>query len=78
MTTLRKFTVAVVAAATLGSAAYFTPVATANAGGYYGPGNGYYHYNPRPYRRHCRWVRVPYRWDYYGRPIGWRRVWRCW
>ena len=90
MTRIRKSIAAVLAVATISTAGVFAPFGTANAQGCYGGGGYYGGYNGgygRPYhggyykpyvQRHCKWVRVPYRWDYYGRPIGWRKVKRCW
>jgi hypothetical protein len=68
---MRKTLLTALAFATLTSAAFVGQVAPAAAqyGGYYNPGNGYY----------CTWkyIRVPYKWDYYGNPIAWRTVRRC-
>lgn len=80
MTKLRKALSTAIAVATLATAGSFLPATSASAGGYYGPGHGFYgkpYYGQRR-QRHCRWHRVPYRWDYYGRPIRWRKVRRCW
>lgn len=67
---MRKSILTALAFATLSSAAFVGQYAPANAT-YYNQGNGYYY-------QKCGYVRVPYRWDYYGNPIAWRKVWRCW
>ncbi len=73
---LRKTALSAVVAATF-SAGALVGVAPASAGGYgygyYSPGNGYYGYH----NNYCRYIRVPYRWDYYGNPIAWHKVYYC-
>lgn len=81
MTTLRKLTTAAVAAATLGGAGYFMPIAAASAQGYYSPGNGYYGkpYNPPAYVYQppkCHWERYKYP-NPYGYGWLWGRKWVC-
>ena len=72
---LRTTALSAIAAAAFSMAALFGAT-SANAGygyGYYSGGNGYY----GAYGNYCRYIKVPYKWDYYGRPIAWRTVKYC-
>lgn len=71
MTAFRKTLASVVAAGVIAGSAIFgaTGAANANGYGYYSQGNGYYY--------KCHYISVPYKWDYYGNPIAWRKVKHC-
>lgn len=71
MSTIRKSVTTAIAFAMLATAGAIVPVSQANAGGYgyYNEGNGYY--------PSCRYIKIAYKWDYYGRPIAWRKVRHC-
>jgi hypothetical protein len=70
----RKTALTALAAATFSAAALIgANSASAYGYGYYSGGNGYYGY----YGNYCRYIKVPYKWDYYGRPIAWRTIKYC-